>query len=69
MKAGIPAERQQEAQIAHARQTISDIIAGRDPRLLVVVMVLAPFTIRKLRLDMLVGLKPLTAEVSDSSTW
>ena len=36
LKAEFPLSVEQEAQIAHARQTISDIIAGRDPRLLVV---------------------------------
>ncbi|MCS5873049.1 hypothetical protein LN650_08285 [Klebsiella pneumoniae subsp. pneumoniae] len=38
LEGGIPAERRAgSAVIAHARQTISDIIAGRDPlRLLVV---------------------------------
>ena len=36
LKAEFPLSVEQEAQIAHARQTISAIIAGRDPRLLVV---------------------------------
>jgi 3-deoxy-7-phosphoheptulonate synthase len=36
LKAEFPLSTEQEAQIAHSRQTISDIIAGRDPRLLVV---------------------------------
>ena len=31
LKAEFPLSVEQEAQIAHARQTISDIIAGRDP--------------------------------------
>ncbi|MFT0668774.1 3-deoxy-7-phosphoheptulonate synthase AroF, partial [Enterobacter hormaechei subsp. xiangfangensis] len=35
-KAEFPLSVAQEAQIEHSRQTISDIIAGRDPRLLVV---------------------------------
>ena len=36
LKAAFPLSLQQEAQIADSRKTISDIIAGRDPRLLVV---------------------------------
>ncbi|MGM1295556.1 3-deoxy-7-phosphoheptulonate synthase, partial [Enterobacter hormaechei] len=36
LKAEFPLSVAQEAQIEHSRQTISDIIAGRDPRLLVV---------------------------------
>ncbi|MCL7708129.1 3-deoxy-7-phosphoheptulonate synthase, partial [Enterobacter kobei] len=36
LKAQFPLTVEQEAQIARSRQTISDIIAGRDPRLLVV---------------------------------
>ena len=36
LKAAFPLSLQQEAQIADSRRTISDIIAGRDPRLLVV---------------------------------
>ncbi|VTP74942.1 Phospho-2-dehydro-3-deoxyheptonate aldolase, Tyr-sensitive [Leclercia adecarboxylata] len=36
LKAEFPLSVEQEAQIAPLRQTISDIIAGRDPRLLVV---------------------------------
>ena len=36
LKAAFPLSAAQEAQIEHSRQTISDIIAGRDPRLLVV---------------------------------
>jgi 3-deoxy-7-phosphoheptulonate synthase len=36
LKAEFPLSIAQEAQIAQSRQTISDIIAGRDPRLLVV---------------------------------
>ncbi|MBA2816087.1 3-deoxy-7-phosphoheptulonate synthase [Candidatus Pantoea persica] len=36
LKARFPLNAQQEAQIAASRQTISDIIAGRDPRLLIV---------------------------------
>ncbi len=68
LKTEFPLSVEQEAQIAHARQTISDIIAGRDPRLLVVCG-LAPFTIRKLRLNMLVGLKPLPQRSAIASTW
>ncbi len=36
LKAEFPLTVEQEAQIARSRKTISDIIAGRDPRLLVV---------------------------------
>ena len=36
LKAAFPLSLQQEAQIADSRKSISDIIAGRDPRLLVV---------------------------------
>ena len=36
LKAKFPLTAAQEAQIAASRQTIADIIAGRDPRLLVV---------------------------------
>ena len=35
LKAEFPLSVAQEAQIEHSRQTISDIIAGRDPSLLV----------------------------------
>lgn len=45
LKAAFPLSLQQEAQIADSRRTISDIIAGRDPRLLVVCG-LVPFMIR-----------------------
>ena len=34
LKAEFPLTVEQEAQIAQSRKTISDIIAGRDPRLL-----------------------------------
>lgn len=36
LKAAFPLSIAQEAQIAQSRQTISNIIAGEDPRLLVV---------------------------------
>ena len=36
LKAEFPLSQEQEAQIAQSRKTISDIISGRDPRLLVV---------------------------------
>ncbi len=36
LKAKFPLNAQQQEQVAASRQTISDIIAGRDPRLLVV---------------------------------
>ena len=56
---------QQEAQIAHARQTISDIIAGRDPRLLVVC---GPCSIHdpEAAIEYARRFKALAAEVSDS---
>ena len=56
LKAAFPLSAAQEAQIEHSRQTISDIIAGRDPRLLVV-CVLALFTILKPPLSTLIDLK------------
>lgn len=56
LKAEFPLSVAQEAQIEHSRQTISDIIAGRDPRLLVVCGV-ALFTILKPPLSTLVDLK------------
>ncbi len=36
LKAEFPLSQAQEAQISQSRKTISDIISGRDPRLLVV---------------------------------
>ncbi len=62
---GIPLSVEQEAQIAHARQTISDIIAGRDPRLLVVC---GPCSIHdpEAAIEYARRFKALAAEVSDS---
>jgi 3-deoxy-7-phosphoheptulonate synthase len=56
---------EQEAQIAHSRQTISDIIAGRDPRLLVVC---GPCSIHdpETAIEYAHRFKALAAEVSDS---
>lgn len=56
---------QQEAQIADSRKTISDIIAGRDPRLLVVC---GPCSIHdpETALEYARRFKALAAEVSDS---
>lgn len=56
---------QQEAQIADSRRTISDIIAGRDPRLLVVC---GPCSIHdpETALEYARRFKALAAEVSDS---
>lgn len=68
LKAEFPLSVEQEAQIAHARETISNIIAGRDPRCWWSA-VLAPFTIRKRRSNMLVGLKPLPQRSAIASTW
>ena len=56
LKAEFPLSVAQEAQIEHSRQTISDIIAGRDPRLLVVCGPCS-FTILKPPLSTLVDLK------------
>lgn len=68
LKAEFPLSVEQEAQIAHARETISDIIAGRDPRLLVVCGPCS-LTIRKPRLNMLVDLKLLPQRSAIASTW
>lgn len=68
LKAEFPLSVEQEAQIAHARQTISDIIAVAI-RACWWYVVLAPFTIRKPRLNMLVGLKPLPQRSAIASTW
>lgn len=56
---------QQEAQIADSRKSISDIIAGRDPRLLVVC---GPCSIHdpETALEYARRFKALAAEVSDS---
>lgn len=68
LKAAFPLSLQQEAQIADLRKTISDIIAGRDPRLLVVC---GPCSIHdpKLLWNMLVDLKPLPQRSAIASIW
>lgn len=65
LKAAFPLSLQQEAQIADSRKTISDIIAGRDPRLLVVC---GPCSIHdpETALEYARRFKTLAAEVSDS---
>lgn len=65
LKAEFPLSVEQEAQIAHARQTISDIIAGCDPRLLVVC---GPCSIHdpEAAIEYARRFKALAAEVSDS---
>ena len=65
LKAEFPLSVEQEAQIAHARETISDIIAGRDPRLLVVC---GPCSIHdpEAAIEYSRRFKALAAEVSDS---
>ncbi|MEX7300379.1 3-deoxy-7-phosphoheptulonate synthase AroF [Klebsiella pneumoniae] len=65
LKAEFPLSVEQEAQIAHARQTISDIIVGRDPRLLVVC---GPCSIHdpEAAIEYARRFKALAAEVSDS---
>ncbi|UMG68633.1 3-deoxy-7-phosphoheptulonate synthase AroF [Klebsiella pneumoniae] len=65
LKTEFPLSVEQEAQIAHARQTISDIIAGRDPRLLVVC---GPCSIHdpEAAIEYARRFKALAAEVSDS---
>ncbi|MDD1932791.1 3-deoxy-7-phosphoheptulonate synthase AroF [Klebsiella pneumoniae] len=65
LKAEFPLSVEQEAQIAHARQTISDIIAGRDPCLLVVC---GPCSIHdpEAAIEYARRFKALAAEVSDS---
>ncbi|CAM4306589.1 3-deoxy-7-phosphoheptulonate synthase AroF [Klebsiella pneumoniae] len=65
LKAEFPLSVEQEAQIAHARQTISDIIAGRDPRLLVVC---GPCSIHdpEAAIEYARRFNALAAEVSDS---
>ncbi|MFO6426370.1 3-deoxy-7-phosphoheptulonate synthase [Escherichia coli] len=65
LKAAFPLSLQQEAQIADSRKTISDIIAGRDPRLLVHV-VLVPLSDPETALEYARRFKALAAEVSDS---
>lgn len=68
LKAEFPLSVEQEAQIAHARQTIS-ISSPVAIRACWWYVVLAPFTIRKPRLNMLVGLKPLPQRSAIASTW
>lgn len=65
LKAEFPLSAAQEAQIAQSRKTISDIIAGRDPRLLVVC---GPCSIHdpETALEYARRFKTLAAEVSDS---
>ena len=68
LKAEFPLSVEQEAQIAQSRQTISDIIAGRDPRLLVVC---GPCSIHDPEppLSTLVVLKPLPKRSAIASIW
>ncbi|SUG46328.1 Phospho-2-dehydro-3-deoxyheptonate aldolase, Tyr-sensitive [Salmonella enterica subsp. arizonae] len=65
LKAAFPLSLAQEAQIAQSRGIISDIIAGRDPRLLVVC---GPCSIHdpETALEYARRFKALAAEVSDS---
>lgn len=65
LKTAFPLTGEQEAQIAQSRQTISNIIAGRDPRLLVVC---GPCSIHdpEAALEYARRFKTLAAEVSDS---
>lgn len=65
LKAEFPLSREQEAQIAQSRKTISDIISGRDPRLLVVC---GPCSIHdpEMAIEYARRFKALAAEVSDS---
>ena len=65
LKAEFPLSIAQEAQIEHSRQTISDIIAGRDPRLLVVC---GPCSIHdpETAIEYARRFKALAEEVSDS---
>ena len=65
LKAEFPLSLEQEAQIAQSRQTISDIISGRDPRLLVVC---GPCSIHdpEAAIEYARRFKALAAEVSDS---
>ena len=65
LKAAFPLSLQQEAQIADSRKSISDIIAGRDPRLLVVC---GPCSIHdpETALEYARRFKALAAEISDS---
>ncbi|MGL5700628.1 MAG: 3-deoxy-7-phosphoheptulonate synthase AroF [Kluyvera sp.] len=65
LKAELPLTAGQEAQIAQSRKTISDIIAGRDPRLLVVC---GPCSIHdpEAAIEYARRFKTLAEEVSDS---
>lgn len=65
LKAEFPLSVEQEAQIAQSRQTISNIIAGRDPRLLVVC---GPCSIHdpETAIEYARRFKALAEEVSDS---
>ena len=65
LKAEFPLTVEQEAQIAQSRKTISDIIAGRDPRLLVVC---GPCSIHdpEAAIEYARRFKTLAEEVSDS---
>ncbi|MGY6028255.1 3-deoxy-7-phosphoheptulonate synthase AroF [Phytobacter sp. AG2a] len=65
LKATFPLTAEQEAQIEQSRQTISNIIAGRDPRLLVVC---GPCSIHdpETAIEYARRFKTLAAEVSDS---
>ncbi len=65
LKAEFPLSIAQEEQIEHSRQTISDIIAGRDPRLLVVC---GPCSIHdpETAIEYARRFKTLAEEVSDS---
>lgn len=65
LKQEFPLSQEQEKQITHSRQTISDIISGRDPRLLVVC---GPCSIHdpETAIEYARRFKVLAAEVSDS---
>ncbi|WP_318375201.1 3-deoxy-7-phosphoheptulonate synthase AroF [Enterobacter sp.] len=65
LKAEFPLTAEQQAQIEQSRQTLSDIIAGRDPRLLVVC---GPCSIHdpEAAIEYARRFKALAAEVSDS---
>lgn len=68
LKAEFPLSQAQEAQISQSRKTISDIISGRDPRLLVVC---GPCSIHdpEMAIEYARRFKALAAEVSDSLYW
>ncbi|KAA1195696.1 3-deoxy-7-phosphoheptulonate synthase [Photorhabdus heterorhabditis] len=65
LKAEFPLPAQQQAEIRHFRKTIADIIAGRDPRLLVIC---GPCSIHDLQtaIDYACRLRELSNQVSDS---